>query len=108
MGNNQGKVAIKDDMDPVSDNLLIDVRSEEEFNKSHIQGAINIPYEEFKSLVKMHAKNKSMTIKVYDHAGIKANKAAIYLKKQGFKNTTNLGGIRDAATKLGVEVTTFY
>lgn len=28
------------------DSLLIDLREREEFNKSHVRGAVNIPYEE--------------------------------------------------------------
>lgn len=73
--------------------LLIDVREKEEFDVSHIKSAKNYPASKFKiSQLSTIAKDKKIII--YCSAGIRSEKIANKLKKEGYTNCYNLyGGI---------------
>lgn len=68
--------------------LIIDVRSTQEYEEVHIQGAISIPVYEMERNVYGWAKDK--TIVVYCTNGGRSKKAQIYLEKQGYTNVYNL------------------
>lgn len=71
--------------------LIIDVRTPEEYQESHIQGAINIDWknqDEFTA--KSSSLNKARTILVYCHSGHRSNLATQYLRDQGFEKLYNL------------------
>ena len=66
------------------DNLvLIDVRSKEEYNESHIPRAINIPYDELENKVKY---DKDLNIVVYSYNDSRSHLATTVLEKLGYKN----------------------
>ena len=68
--------------------ILIDVRSKEEYNKRHINGSINIPYNE---LIFNHSKylNKNEHYYLICSGGIKSKKATNILSIYGY-NVTNV------------------
>lgn len=71
--------------------LIIDVRTPEEFQESHIPGAVNIDWNnqgEFNSKIATLAKDK--TILIYCHSGHRSGLATQYLKEQGFEKLYNL------------------
>lgn len=72
--------------------IWIDVRTTEEFNSGHIEGALHIPYEDIGKEIVKHVKNKNATIKVYCKVGGRAGIAKKTLDKMGYKNVTNAGG----------------
>ena len=70
--------------------LLLDVRSQEEFKKDHINNAINIPLE---TLDRPNCfRDKDESIMVYSERGERSVEASRILSKRGFKNILNLEG----------------
>ena len=85
-----------DDIQP----LIIDVRTEAEWNNGHIEGAILIPYELIGDKIGAVAKDKSRRIYVYCRSGRRSQIAKETLEKLGYKDVVNLGSLEDAAKKL--------
>lgn len=82
------------------DNLvLIDVRSKEEYNESHIPRAINIPYNELENKVKY---DKDLNIVVYSYNDSRSHLATTVLEKLGYKNIYE-GDMSDYKGKLVTE-----
>ena len=64
--------------------ILIDVRSEKEFNEGHLENAMNIPVQ---IIVKaMIPVNKDGDIQLYCLSGNRAKMAQLILKHRGFTN----------------------
>jgi phage shock protein E len=84
--------------------LVIDVRTEAEWNDGHIQGAILIPYDLIGKKIGMVAKDKSMKIFVYCRSGRRSKIAKETLEKLGYKNVVNLGSLEDAAKAIRLKV----
>jgi rhodanese-related sulfurtransferase len=73
--------------------LLIDVRTEEEYNSGHIPTAIHIPYTEI--VEKVPTEEKDDLIVVYCRSGGRSGRALEALEKAGYTNAYNFGGIID-------------
>ncbi len=65
---------------------LIDVRSEEEYNKSHREGAVNIPYTESHTLLRRSNPDKNQALILYCSAGKRSAQARNVLAYLGYKN----------------------
>ena len=61
--------------------VIVDVRTKEEYNTSHIKGAINIPYDEIDENTKL---DKTKTILVYCRSGVRSSKAYNTFKNLGY------------------------
>lgn len=74
------------------DVLIIDVRSEYEYEKCHLLNAINLPYDDddFKSELNEIIDYKDKTVLVYCRSGNRSEKAAVKLVDNGFKNVKNV------------------
>lgn len=69
--------------------ILVDVRSKQEFEEGHLNGAINIPlYELEKKLEKIP--NKQCTIIIYCRSGHRSRQAKEKLEELGYENVYNL------------------
>lgn len=77
--NNSKKKEIEEVMKE-NDYIIVDVRTEEEYEESHIVGAINIPYDEINENSKL---DKEKAIFVYCRSGKRSEVA--------FNELTNLG-----------------
>jgi phage shock protein E len=82
--------------------LLIDTRTAEEFSGRHIDGAINIPYDEVTESIKSHAPEKSQPIVVYCRSGRRSGIAKSELEKAGYTNVVNAGGISRLEAVLSI------
>ncbi|MDX2360512.1 MAG: rhodanese-like domain-containing protein [Crocinitomicaceae bacterium] len=71
--------------------VFLDIREMEEFNISHIQGALNVGYEQFYMDEIKHLK-KSTEIIVYCSIGARSQEIGKRLKKFGYTNVHNLYG----------------
>lgn len=71
--------------------MIIDVRTEEEYNALHIKGAINIPYNELDENTNL---DKKKTIYVYCRSGNRSSKAYSILTELGYK-VEDLGALKD-------------
>lgn len=75
--------------------VLLDVRTAEEFAAGHLKNAINIPHDEISDKISDHVTDKNAKIVVYCKSGGRAAKAKGKLDKLGFKDVTNAGGYDD-------------
>jgi phage shock protein E len=74
------------------DNVLIDVRSPQEYDAGHIKNAKNIPVDKIAEDIKYFVPDKEKTIVVYCRSGKRAAAAEKILKDLGYKNVINAGG----------------
>ena len=72
--------------------IIIDVRSLQEFNEGHIEGAINIPEYEINCDINKALEDKEQEIVLYCASGIRSKKAYKKLIKLDYKNVYNLYG----------------
>lgn len=72
--------------------LLIDVRTQEEFDAGHIEGAINIPYQETNALMNAIGADKQRPVVVYCRSGKRAGRAKATLDENGYSNIFNATG----------------
>ena len=79
--------------------VWIDVRSAEEFNAGHLQGAVNIPHDKIIEGVKALGSDKDAPINLYCRSGRRAEAALTELKNAGYTNVTNHGGYEDLVKK---------
>lgn len=88
----------EDVYDLIKDNeyIVIDVRTKQEYDSSHVKGAINIPYDEIDDNI-----DKKKIILVYCKSGTRSNIAYNTLKKMGYKEVYDLGSID--SVKLPIE-----
>lgn len=72
--------------------VLLDVRSHQEYEEGHLNGAINIPtYEIYRNAPKL-IKNKDTIIIAYCTVGLRSKNAINILRKMGYKNLYHLDG----------------
>lgn len=71
---------------------IIDVRSSQEYNEWHIEGAINIPEYEINCNVDNILENKNEDIVLYCSSGSRSEKAYSKLTKLGYKRLYCLYG----------------
>lgn len=71
--------------------IILDVRTEEEYNEVHIAGAINIPVDEIDENINL---DKNKLIFVYCRSGNRSSIASKKLEDLGYK-TYDLGSIYD-------------
>ena len=69
--------------------VLIDVREAEEFRAGHIPGALNVPLSEIDAI----NIPKDVPVFIYCLRGSRSKKAAGILKKLGYGQVKNIGGI---------------
>lgn len=72
------------------DYLLLDVRTEEEFNEKFIKGAINIPISTLLSNLDDIIDQKEKKVIVYCRSGHRSITACMLLNMEGFENLYNL------------------
>lgn len=72
---------------------LIDVRTVGEFKEGHVKGAVNIPLNTLPQKYEKALPNKEQTIFVICLSGARAADATDFLKKVGYTNVHNIGGV---------------
>ena len=80
--------------------IVIDVRSLEEVKTGIIQDAIHIEWMQIDKEINNIDITKDHPIYLYCRSGNRSGKATVILKKIGFTNVINAGGIDEAAKKL--------
>ena len=75
--------------------IILDVRTIEEYNEGHIPNAICIPNETIDEDVINKLPNKDQLILIYCRSGNRSKQAANKLKKLGYTNLIDFGGIID-------------
>ena len=100
--NNQGAVYMnitaeeaKQIMDSEEGYIILDVRTQEEYDQGHIPGAIVISHEEITEKAEDVLTDKDQLILVYCRSGRRSKIAAEALVELGYTNIKEFGGIID-------------
>ncbi len=80
-------------MDISEDYVILDTRTQEEYDEAHISGAILIPHDTIKEKAKEMLPDKDQLIFVYCRTGRRSKLAAESLLKLGYTNIKEFGGI---------------
>ena len=88
----------KEIMDSEKDILIIDVREEDEYNESHIKGALLLPLsvlysEEAENSAEELIPDKNMKVLIYCRSGRRSKEASAILASFGYENIYEFGGI---------------
>jgi rhodanese-related sulfurtransferase len=76
--------------------LILDVRTPEEFAEGHIEGATLINFQDDNFQEQTDKLDKNIPVYVYCASGVRSDKAASILNKQGFKEVYVLeGGLKE-------------
>ncbi|WP_207670447.1 rhodanese-like domain-containing protein [Clostridium sartagoforme] len=78
-----------------NDVIILDVRTEEEYNSGHIENSVLIPIDDLEYKAEEVLTNKEQKILVYCRSGNRSKKAADLLVEMGYTNVYNFGGIKD-------------
>ena len=85
----------KEIMDERAGYVILDVRTQEEFDEAHIDGAILIPDYEINEKAEGILTDKNQLILVYCRSGRRSKLASAQLAKMGYTNVKEFGGIID-------------
>lgn len=72
---------------------LVDVREREEFEKNHLEGAINVPYMDIHAIAQMHIPDKKRGVILYCATGKRSSQAKTSLECLGYEQVYYLGGV---------------
>jgi len=72
--------------------VLLDVRTPEEYREERIPDSINIPLDNLQRVV-TEISEKSTPLFVHCHSGVRSEQAVVILKRMGYTNIINIGGI---------------
>ena len=75
--------------------IIIDARTQEEFDEGHIEGAILIPEYEISQIAEKELPDKDRLILVYCRSGRRSKIASQALVDLGYTNVKEFGGIID-------------
>ena len=78
--------------------VLLDVRSQEEYDAGHIEGSVLLPIDEIRQ--RYTELDKSKTYIVYCGVGYRAYNSALFLKAHGYKVKNMSGGWRAWTMKV--------
>lgn len=83
----------------VPDAVLVDVRNVLEYREGHIPESKNVPLHQLDKIASV-AKNKNIPLFVYCYSGSRSRQAAKLLRKMGYTNVSDIGGIADYSGKV--------
>ena len=78
--------------DEAADILLLDVRTEKEYNEKHIPKSILLPLNDLDKQAEALLPDKEAVIYVYCRSGSRSQKAAQWLAEAGYTQVYDLGG----------------
>ena len=82
-------------MDTEEGYIILDVRTQEEYDEGHVPGAILIPNTEIENRAEEELPDKAQLILVYCRSGRRSKLAAQILADLGYTNVKEFGGILD-------------
>ena len=85
----------KEIMDTQEGYIILDTRAQDEYDESHIPGAILIPHDQILAKAESVLTDKDQLILVYCRSGRRSKLAAKDLVKLGYTNIKEFGGIID-------------
>ena len=86
-------------METETDYIILDVRTEDEYNTGHVPKAICLPYDAINKETTSDFKTDQLIL-VYCRSGNRSKKACASLSDLGFTNVVDFGGIGDWTGKI--------
>jgi len=86
---------VKSMMEENEDFTLVDVRTQAEYDEGHIPGSVLIPVDELEERAGGILADKDAKIVIYCRTGNRTKTAGEILKRLGYRNLYDLGGIVD-------------
>ncbi len=77
------------------ESIVLDVRTKDEYDQGHIEGAVLLPVDEISSKAEEVLKDKKAKILVYCRSGNRSATSEYTLIKMGYENVLDFGGIID-------------
>ena len=81
---------------------VVDVRTQDEWNRGHLEGALHIEWQDILQL--SLDINKDEKIYLYCRSGNRSGKATKILEDAGYINVINAGSIQEASKLLGINI----
>ena len=81
---------------------VVDVRTQDEWNRGHLEGALHIEWQDILQL--SSDINKDEKIYLYCRSGNRSGKATKILEDAGYINVINAGNIQEASKLLGINI----
>ncbi len=75
--------------------VLLDVRTEAEYNEVHIPGSINIPLNRLQTVAAIKLPKKEIPFYVHCFSGSRSRQAIRLLKHLGYTDVIDIGGIHN-------------
>jgi phage shock protein E len=88
----------------VTESIIIDVRSGEEFATGHLEGALNLNVEDGTLQSTLASLDPSDSYIVYCRSGRRSAIAVEQMAAAGFANVTDLGSVEDAAKATNLTI----
>ena len=88
-----------------SNSILIDVRTDAEWNDGYIETAIHIPLDKILQKIEFATESKDQAIYLYCRSGKRSAKAEKALQSIGYINAKNIGGMKQASSSLQLQIT---
>lgn len=98
------QTTLVDRLDDADAPLVLDVRTEGEFQRGHIPGAINIPYQQVGFRLGELGEKNGRDVVVYCEAGPRSQRAEETLRQAGFERVYHLEGDMAAWRRSGLPV----
>ena len=86
--------------------VMIDVRTDEEWNAGYIEGAIHFPLSENERDIENYEISKDEEILLYCRSGNRSGRAKVILDELGYTNTANIGGIESVSEEYNLKIKT--
>ena len=81
---------------------VVDVRTQDEWNRGHLEGALHIEWQDILQL--SSDINKDEKIYLYCRSGNRSGKATKILEDAGYINIINAGSLQEASKLLGINI----
>ena len=89
-----------DAADAASGPLLIDVRTEHEFQRGAVQGAVSLPLNRLGDDIRRLAPDPETPVVLYCATGARSGVGCQLLRGMGYRRVGNAGGVFEAAARL--------
>ena len=88
----------------LSNPILVDVRTDAEWNDGYIETAIHIPLDSILKKIESAVTDKEQIIYLYCRSGNRSGKATKILIEAGYVNAKNAGSILNASELLNIKI----
>jgi len=85
--------------------VLVDVRSQAEFDSGHLEGAVLLPLDRLLADIERLIPDRATPLVLYCRSGARSGRACAVLAQMGYAEASNGGGIGSLALRLNRAIT---